>query len=446
MRIALLAPFDSFSSAYSLSHVVVGQAEGLFHAGHQVEIWCMDTVDPHSHVTERVHEMVRPCVRIQHGTADVADPLRSATHAHDIMQALCRFKPDAVITHDVMFQSGYIDFARAIHDIAPNAECRDVSWFHYVHSVFGPDIHTPANWYRFRIPEGHALIYPNECHLEALAHRYAVPRSRVYACANPRDPRAFWNVLDCTASIVDKYRILTRDIVQVYPFCITRFRDKGVPELIRLFDAMTVRADALLLLADANSNTEQAARTRAALRTLAPRLARSLVFLSEHGPETRNSTPNSVVSELFRFSNLFVFPSRGEACPLTLAEAAMSGVHIVVNASVPALREYAVPGTSSISLGSGHETVQTIQQTDRGELTPLGTRVIRRRTTGGRTSDYLEDAAGRILHEVRSNPVLAARTNAFRRFSNDAVAERLTEIVAAARSGSYHQTRHGVFV
>lgn len=445
MKIALLAPFGDFSSSYSLSHVVVGQAEGLARAGHVVEIWCLDTVEPQCRVTDRVSAMVRPCLRAQSSVNDVTDSIRSGTHAHDIMHALCRFKPDAIITHDVMFQSGYLDFARAIHEIAANAECRAVSWFHYIHSVFGPDDHTASNWYRYRVPNGHRLIFPNTAHTAALARRYMVSQEDVFSCPNPRDPRAFWNVLDCTAGIVDKYRVLTRDVVQIYPFCITRGRDKGVPELIRLFDAMSVHADVLLLLADANSNTEHAAQYRDHLRTFAPRLARSLVFLSEYGPETRNSTPNSVVSELFRFSNLFVFPSRGEACPLTLAEAAMSGVHVVLNDSVPALREYAHPGASFISLGSGHEHVQFQRRTDRSMMTPLGTRVIRRQGAAAKPSEYLDTSALRILHEVRSNPVLTARSHAFRMFSNDAVAERLAEIVAAANVRSYHP-RPGVLV
>lgn len=429
MRIALLAPFGDFASSYSLSHVVVGQAEGLRRAGHTVEIWCLDTVMPECHVTERVCNLVRPCLRTQPSVSDQTDPERTGTHAHDIFHALCRFKPDAIITHDVMFQAGYIDFARAVHDISDFPESRAVAWYHYIHSVFGPDDHTPGNWYRYRVPQGHSLIYPNTSHVAALARRYMVPQTAVFSCPNPRDPRAFWNVLECTSDIIDRYRVLTRDIVQVYPFCITRAVDKGVPELIRLFDEMSAHADVLLLLADANSNTESAAGVRSKLRTLAPRLGKSLVFLSEHGPETRNATPNSVVSELFRFSNLFVFPTRGEACPLVLAEAAMSGVHVVLNESVPALREYAHPGAEFVSLGSGHESVRFERRTETASISPLGTRVVRRSTQQSSAPSLLKETATRVLHDVMSNPVLAARNYAFRTFSNDAVAARLGEIL-----------------
>lgn len=439
MKLALLAPFGDFSSSYSLSHVVVGQAEGLTRAGHDVEIWCMDTVDPQCRVTDRVSSLVRPCLRVQPSVSDRTSPERTGTHAHDIFHALCRFKPDVIITHDVMFQSGYIDFARAVHDIADYEESRAVSWYHYIHSVFGSDDHTPSNWYRYRIPAGHSLIYPNTSHVAALARRYMVPQTSVYSCPNPRDPRAFWNVLDCTASIVERYSVLTRDVVQVYPFCITRSADKGVDELVRLFDEMSLHADVLLLLADANSNTEAAAQTRARLRTLAPRLGKSLVFLSEHGPETRNSTPNSVVSELFRFSNLFVFPTKGEACPLTLAEAAMSGVHVVLNDSVPALREYAHPGASFVSLGSGHEGVRFERRTDIAAISAVGTRVVRRTTHKAPVESLLREVATRVLHDVLSNPVLMARNHAFRTFSNDAVAARLLEIVTGrVGRASYH--------
>lgn len=438
MKIALLAPFGDFSSAYSLSHVVVGQAEGLLRAGHDVEVWCLNTVNPDSHVTERVKDTIRPCLRPQAWVLDRTDPIRSGTHEHDIMQALCRFQPDAIITHDVMFQSSYIDVARAIHEIAAYEECCRVAWFHYIHSVFGPDDHTTENWYRFRVPHGHRLIYPNTAHTAALARRYMVPQDAVFACQNPRDPRAFWNVLDCTASVIDRYRVLTRDVVQVYPFCITRHRDKGVPELVRLFDAMAAHADVLLLLADSNSNTPQAAQARDWLRERAPRLGDSLVFLSEHGPETRNSTPNSVVAELFRFSNLFVFPTRGEACPLTLAEAAMSGVHVVLNDSVPALREYAHPGASFISLGSGFSSVEFQRRTDNVAVSAVGTRVIRRRVEPAKPAAYINDVALRILKEVQTNPVLTARNHAFRKFSNDAVADRLCEIVTAVHNRTYH--------
>lgn len=443
MKIALLAPFGDFASFYSLSHVVAGQADGLRRAGHTVEVWCLNTVRPDVGVTEHIAECVRPCLRPQTIEDDVTHPLRAGAHAHDIMAALCSFTPDVVITHDVMFQTGYIDFARAVHEIADNAECRDVQWFHYIHSVFGPDEHTEANWYRYRIPSGHNLIFPNTVNAAALATRYNVPRSQVFSCPNPRDPRTFWNVLDTTASIVERYRLLTRDIVQVYPFCLTRFADKGVVELVRLFDTMSRHADVALVLAEANGATEQGAAVRRALRKQAPHMSEeNLIFLGEFDATTRNATPNAVVSELFRFSNLFVFPTKGEACPLILAEAAMSGTHVVLNSAVPALREFAHPGASFIALDSSYENLRYRSRHEQVGYTGIGTRVVRRRETPASVQTYLEESALRILSEVRQNPVLSARNYAFRTFSNDAVAARLTEIMATANAPTYDP--HGV--
>jgi glycosyltransferase involved in cell wall biosynthesis len=441
MKIAILAPFGDFSSAYSLSHVVTGQADGLRRAGHVVEVWCLNTVRPDSGVTECIAGCIRPCLRPQHIEDDVSHPLRAGAHAHDITAAVCRFRPDVVITHDVMFQTGYIDFARAIHDISDYVECRDVRWFHYVHSVFGPDAHTDANWYRYRVPAGHSLIFPNNVNADALAQRYDVSRDRVFSCPNPRDPRAFWNVLDTTAAIVERYRLLTRDIVQVYPFCLTRYADKGVVELIRLFDNMSQHADVALVLADANGASEHGVAVRAALRKQAPHMSEdNLIFLGEFSPATRCATPNAVVSELFRFSNLFVLTSKGEACPLILAEAAMSGTHVVLNATVPALREYAHPGASFVSLESSYESLRYQTQQDRADYTPIGTRVIRRKESPADVQTYLAEVAVRLIDDVRRNPVLAARSFAFRTFSNDAVASRLLDILAATPSTHYHNT------
>jgi len=67
-----------------------------------------------------------------------------------------------------------------------------------------------------------------------------------------------------------------------------------------------------------------------------------LIFTSqEEDKKYIHGVPSKIVSELFRLSNIFIFPTTSENSSLVLAEAMLSGNMLVLNKNVGTLREHA---------------------------------------------------------------------------------------------------------
>ena len=65
-----------------------------------------------------------------------------------------------------------------------------------------------------------------------------------------------------------------------------------------------------------------------------------MVFTSLEGQEYELGVPHSAVRDLFMLSNLFIFPTLSENCPLILLEAALSKCLLVLNEDFPPLKTF----------------------------------------------------------------------------------------------------------
>ena len=400
-------------------------------------MWCFDQSNDERAIANDIKDCIKPCIRPQKFEADLTNETRAAEYAEDIRKAYSQFEADAIITHDALFQSSYIDVSRATHwiTVAVDGPMKDVVWLHWLHSMVGPLVqevneHTK---YRLTVPEGHFLVYPNEADIKNVVRRYNTERQWVFSCPNPRDPRTLWASSPVTRKLVKGLSLLERDIVQVYPVCSTRVDGKGLPVLIELFGAMKKQGRRVcLLVPNSNAGGEREKKKLLELRAGSLLTEDELVFTSEIlPPEFETSgVPNKMVQELFQFSNLFLFPSLAEACPLILAEAQMAGCVCIVNANVPAMVEYTSNETLRLTL-------------------PAHARSVDYRTKGQRKvgdewkevdlagedarKAYIEEVAGRILQRVEGDVTVQQKRTAMRTFSWESVGQRLVEIVEVAR-------------
>jgi glycosyltransferase involved in cell wall biosynthesis len=137
-------------------------------------------------------------------------------------------------------------------------------------------------------------------------------------------------IVDAVPGLVDA------EFVQVYPAAADRLKDKGLQHIINVCGAIRGQGRSVCcLVLDSWSGRhprEDLIHYKSGL------LDRELVFASDIISDFR-SLPRSDVLHLMLFSNVFMFPTYGEAFGLCMTEAMLAGAYPVPNGSIPSLRE-----------------------------------------------------------------------------------------------------------
>ena len=122
-----------------------------------------------------------------------------------------------------------------------------------------------------------------------------------------------------------------------------------------------------------------------------------IIFTSlEEAPTYEQGVPREVVRELFQLSNLFIFPSISENCPLILLEAALSKCLLVLNESFQPLRDFFGKNALYFKFGSLLENVNYDNE-----------------------ENWYHDVAFVILSELNKNKPLNAFTHLKQKFNYD---------------------------
>lgn len=329
-NIAILSPcMRSFDPAYSISHVIADQAWMLTRHGHMVAVL----------VSERF-EGERLCggAQVWDCLSDVeSDDIDPSRIAGTLISQLVGFH--VVITHDWLSHPRMRVYYEALRELLP---CSDSwLWLHWINSL--PSYRHP--WWDFRpFPGNHSIVYPNETDIEDVARQFRVDASRVLCIPHAVDLRTLVKWSPATRKILEATPgLLDAEYVQVYPAAANRLTDKGVDKLIGVFGALKDEGDGhsvCCLVLDSWSGKlprQDKARFRQ-LATLARLNPDELVFASDIIPEFRG-LPRDEVFLLAMLSNVFTFPTRGEAFGLVLVEAILAGAYPVPNGSCSPLLE-----------------------------------------------------------------------------------------------------------
>lgn len=433
MKIALIAPFKSFSDTYSLSHVVLGQFNALRDLGHEVEVWSIKSDEPSTGLAERFGESIRPIFSRFPLEHDKVCGARVEQYSKELIDAIDRFKPEAIITHDVILQTSYIDFAATVHDIAKSTS--EIRWFHYLHSGVAHPPPTIRGDQRFRrtVPKGHTVIFPNKVNIANVAEYYGIDESRVKTCQNPRDPSELFKLCELSRRIVGLTNPTDKDFVQVYPFCATRLEHKGVRQLVRIFDALkSMGKSVLLILVPANANGPKEKEALSTLLDGCTSLTKDDVYVTSlEMPAWETGLPNKAVCSLQRFANVFVFPTLAEACPLAMAEAMANAQIIAFNVHAPGVSEYAPLGSIRFGLPAMNQIDSfsaTVEETVSDGLGAIST--ITKKYTGREAFDFVVTQTAKTIVSVSDScPAFQSRLMAFKTFSNKAVGKKLESII-----------------
>ena len=254
---------------------------------------------------------------------------------------------DIVITHDLIYQEAYIAHNIAIHDIAPKLP--HVKWFHWIHS--GPKFpRVEKDWPRellHRLPPNSKIVYMNETDALRIAESYGTTLDNVRVVYNTKDVGDFFDFTDEAKRLIRDNDILSADIIQTFPFSTPRHEGKQVRKVIRLFGSIKKNGYSVkLILCNAHGNRH--AEMVEELRKYGMKnglTEKDMIITSEQGFD--RGVPRRTVANLFQISDLFIFPSTSEVCPNVLLEAAVAGNFLVINESLPCLKEFT--GTKALN-------------------------------------------------------------------------------------------------
>jgi hypothetical protein len=363
-RVVILTTLGDFTPAYSLVTCIIDQARALALAGCRVHLFVHKDCNMQDlpYLPETVE--VRPVLPRLALRENVVDEQGATDAASVLMAHLMGLGSAAVIAHDLVFQSWFVTYAKALHTIGDRYQ--DFTWYHVCHSSVGsvPPADPAIKALRATIPKGHRMIVLSKGDIPRFAAYYSASEDQFLHVPNIRDPRQLFGLSKWGDQVLTKSGLLNvTGPVQVYPLSAPRMAAKGLHHVIRLFARMErTWRKGLLLVVDAHANGEEGRRAKTAMKALATKEGLSegiLQFVSDLVPERAAAgLPATDVQGLMRLGNLFAFPTTSEAGSLVLQEAYWAGNLLVLNQSLPCLLEQARGEYLTHPWGSARQSVK----------------------------------------------------------------------------------------
>lgn len=361
MKIGVLTTFYTWSCAYSLTTVVKNQLLSLVKHGYEAVLFVHDNFQDEKLVPQGVEiRKVIPrfqLVDYQNGTEISKD---FDKQVEVIKQALEKEMQDidVAITHDWIFQGWFLIYNAAMRKA--DLKCK---WLHWVHSAPSPrpELKEPHS-FRYTMMPNSKLIYLNHYDALRLAEMYGATLDDVRVVNNPIDVRSFYDLHPLVSKLIDKYSLLDADVIDVYPISSTRFDGKKPEKVIKILAEIKKQGRSVRFIccnAHANAEKEKQAIEKLLHFAIKEGLTRQeVIFTSLEGEEYELGIPNKAVRDFLLLSNLFIFPTLSENCPLILLEAAMSKNLLVLNQSFPPLRDFFRENALYFKFGSLIENVE----------------------------------------------------------------------------------------
>jgi hypothetical protein len=420
-KVGIFTTFYRWDSSYSLTSVVNDQLVMHVEHGYEPVLFVLETFPEEQAIyLEQMGVEVRRVIpqiilepykgfefpeNWRDDVAKVADAVKE--YASDI---------EIMITHDIVFIDTYLPYNVALREA--NLPCK---YLHWIHSAPSPRPLLEGNPHasRYLMPANSKLVYLNNDKALALAEMYGTYLRDVRVVYNSRDPRTFWDLHPLVHHLINKYDLLSADVISVYPVSATRMIDGkqidvviGIHEQLRRLGLKT-----RLIVCNAHANgREEYLQSQA-------RATSDVIFTSledENGPSPsanpadwyphKHGVPSKVVSDLFRLSNVFIFPTISENCSLILLEAMLAGNLLILNKDCTGLEEHAGAG-NAIFLKFGKQD--------------MGVRTVEHAV---KEDSYLRDIAKIITSELETSKPLRAKQRALQTYNYDAIFNKIESL------------------
>lgn len=402
--VGIITTFYEFNPSYSLCSVVESQLHALIKYGYKTVLFVHDNFkdDVKLPVGVEIRKIMPRFLLVDYSAhQEVSQDLES--QADEAYMALKEHTKDIdiVLDHDLIFQAWFLPYCMAIHKLAEETQIR---WFHWIHSnpsVQPKDLKYPHSL-RYKLPKNSKLVYLNNYYLVNAAESYGAYPKDVRIVYNPLDPRLFLNLDPFVCSLIDKYEILSADFLQIYPVSTPRMvSGKQLNIIIEILSQLKKQGKRVcLVVCNAHANDKREKQLIGETLAIASQKGitrNELIFTSlEDEPNYEHGVPRNVVSQLFQLANLFIFPSTSENCSLILLEAMLSNNLLILNESVPPMREFGKEHALYFKFGGMQEQVTYTDM-----------------------SAFMADVAKIIISEFNTNKVLKASNEIKKNYSYD---------------------------
>lgn len=345
MKIAIFTTFYRLDPGYSLCAVVVDQLKALVRLGYEPTLFVLPMFKDDA--------LVPAGVKIEKTVPQlILEPYKGLEYPAHWKEDVSTIKKWAeaslkeythLICHDTFFIDTYLPYNIGLRDAV--IETKFFAWTHSAPSM-RPALDDNPHANRYVLPPRTKLVYLNHDKANALAEMYGAWLKDVRVVHNARDPRTFWNLDTLVERIVEEYRLFDADVVTVYPLSTPRMiSGKGLDKVIKIHAKLKeLGLKTRLVVCNAHANAQPEKRMISDTKVWASGLGltpEDICFTSELGKELELGVPPKVVSDLFRISNVFIFPTVSENSSLVLLEAMLAGNLLVLNEKVGTLREHA---------------------------------------------------------------------------------------------------------
>jgi glycosyltransferase involved in cell wall biosynthesis len=343
--IAILSTFYSLDPGYSLCAVVRDQLFSLVKNGYKT-IFCVlpsfkdDALVPNGvEIRKIVPQLILEPYK---GTSYPSHWKEDLKKANDLFEKNLQ-DVDYLICHDIFFIDTFLPYNIALRE--SNLKCQFLAWTHSAPST-RPVLTDNPHANRYTLPLRTKLVYLNHDKANDLAEMYGAWLKDVRVVHNARDPRTFWDLDPLVNRMIDKYSLFEADIISVYPLSTPRMiSGKGLDKVIKIHSKLKqLGYKTRLIVCNAHANAQPEQRLIAETRNWAAEMKiyeDELIFTSQEGKEYELGVKSKIVSDLFRLSNIFIFPTTSENSSLVLLEAMLSGNLLVLNKKVGTLLEHA---------------------------------------------------------------------------------------------------------
>jgi glycosyltransferase involved in cell wall biosynthesis len=406
MRCGILTTFSSFSPEYSLTTVVLSQLRMLLKHDYKPVLFVLNIFKDDDKVPEGVEiRKIVPQLLLepygQHNLDSLDSDVEKARRAfEDNMQDI-----DVMLCHDIIFINSYLPYNIALRQ-AIDTKLGNVKWLHWMHS--GPSFATldGSVWDNlYTLPKNSRLIYMNYTDQIRAAEMYHTLPSNVRTVFNPMDIRDLYDFHPLTKELCDYYDLMSADILVSYPLSSTRMDTAGkqLSKTIRIVAEIKKRGKSVrLIVPNAHANGQREKDKIEEMYQLAQEHGlerRELIFTSLYDvPKYEGGVPHEVVRDLFTLSNIFIFPSYSENCPLVLLEAMAGGNVLILNQDFPAFKDFGGKDALYFRFSS---TVAPSPEFPNGE------------------DNYYRDVAILALNELEQNKAIKAQTRLRKEFNED---------------------------
>lgn len=338
-KIVIASTLGNFDPSYSLATVIINQARILKkYAKMPIELWVLENCA--DDCPKDLREHVVKCLPVftweRNKVEDELVPI-----IQNALQLGINSGVKHILCHDLIFQDHFLTYNEAIRRIAGINP--GVRWYHFTHSRHHErPVPYPnrAEKLTHTLPHNSTPVFLNYLDLPGSAQMYE--NTRMSDCGVVYNPIEIPDLTSITnplaLKIAEKTKFREASVRVIYPFSTTRMEHKQLDYVLEILSILKEKEESVSFIAcncHANGMAEKAAIDKKIYKfTKAPyRLTPAEIFFTSKYdvPHFEYSIPRATILDLFKLSNLFLFPTISECCPLILLEAAATNNLIVSN-------------------------------------------------------------------------------------------------------------------